>query len=329
MVDIICIGAAHIDIKARLLGSQLITDDSNPVRTERTFGGVARNVANGLARLGNRPALVSRIGADSTGQALLSLLDASGVDVRGVVVTEDWLTASYTAILTDAGQLAAGLMDDGIYQDFLTAMMPSMAGLSDAKARVWFVDANLPEPAINWLAAMVPDHVFLAADCVSTAKAARLEPLLGRLDLLIANQIEAAVLCPTLPFDADPGTLAQAVQALGPRYVVTPMGARGCLVASATGVLHWPAITDTVVQDVTGASDALTVGLLHGVLAHDDASRAIHAAMPFAIACATFALESTISGLASVDVDEIHSSASALANPVVWQGVMQPKGEAP
>jgi sugar/nucleoside kinase (ribokinase family) len=138
---------------------------------------------------------------------------------------------------------------------------------------------------------------------------------------LIANRIEAAILCPALPADADPGALAQAVQALGTRHVVTPIGARGCLVASAAGVLHWSAITDTIVQDVTGAGDALTAGLLHGVLAHDDASRAIPAAMPFAIACATTALESTVSGLASVDIAAIHDRASALADPVAWQGM--------
>ena len=57
---------------------------SNPASAGASFGGVARNVAETLARLENAVALVSRVGDDAGGAALVSALGALGCDVAGV-----------------------------------------------------------------------------------------------------------------------------------------------------------------------------------------------------------------------------------------------------
>jgi 5-dehydro-2-deoxygluconokinase len=67
-----------------------------PLRAVRTFtryvGGFAGNVATGLARLGVRTAIVSRVGDDGHGQFVRDFLEGEGVDTRFLAVDPYWLT---------------------------------------------------------------------------------------------------------------------------------------------------------------------------------------------------------------------------------------------
>jgi 5-dehydro-2-deoxygluconokinase len=67
-----------------------------PLRAVRTFtrfvGGFAGNVATGLARLGVRTAIVSRVGDEGHGQFVRDFLEDEGVDTRFLAVDPYWLT---------------------------------------------------------------------------------------------------------------------------------------------------------------------------------------------------------------------------------------------
>src|SRR5689334_4028315 len=67
---IVCVGAANLDRKLRSCAA-LALHTSNPASQSESFGGVARNIAENLARLGSTVALLTAIGADSAGAALL------------------------------------------------------------------------------------------------------------------------------------------------------------------------------------------------------------------------------------------------------------------
>ena len=81
---ILCIGGAAVDRKFRLAEPPRAAT-SNPGRGVSSFGGVARNVAENLARLGRRAALISAVGDDADGAALVAHLAALGVDTDGVL----------------------------------------------------------------------------------------------------------------------------------------------------------------------------------------------------------------------------------------------------
>ena len=85
--DILCIGGAVLDRKFRLDGPWL-PGTSNPARSSRSFGGVARNICENLARLGVATALVTRVGADEAG-AGLSMSPASIGPVKAMVLNLD------------------------------------------------------------------------------------------------------------------------------------------------------------------------------------------------------------------------------------------------
>jgi len=67
-----------------------------PLREQRTFrrfvGGFAGNVATGLARLGVKAAIVSRVGAEGNGEFVRDFLSDEGVDVRFLAVDPFWQT---------------------------------------------------------------------------------------------------------------------------------------------------------------------------------------------------------------------------------------------
>ena len=80
MFDIIVIGGANIDIKARA-GGKYIAGTSNPGSVSFTPGGVARNIAHNLGSLGVNVALISAFGKDAAGEIAIAATKAAGVDL--------------------------------------------------------------------------------------------------------------------------------------------------------------------------------------------------------------------------------------------------------
>lgn len=262
---IACIGAAHIDRLARCR-ADFAWRASNPVSLTTSPGGVARNVALNLARMGRRAKLVSVLGADSEGEALVAELGAHRIDCSDAARLEGRATASYTAILDAAGELLCGLADGDIYDELGPARIQALApGL--AAWPLWAVDANLPPAGIGALVAARPSGVRLAALAVSPAKAVRLKPYLGAFDMLFANRAEAAALTGRR---VETGTEALAaaaeLRALGPELVCVTLGGEGVAVGAAGGCDIHPAPAAEVVN-VNGAGDAFAAGVLDALSA--------------------------------------------------------------
>ena len=272
------------------LAAAPVPGSSNPARMSTGSGGVARNVAENLARLGVPVALVSRVGDDDSGRELLAGLDRAGVDLSAVDEVAGAATAQYVALLDPAGELviAAAAMDlfDGFDPDHVLPAAGAATGLVLA-------DTNLPGPVLAALVAAGRDGALrLAVDAVSTAKVARLPADLTGVAVLFCNQDEAqawlawhgdalhgqalhgqALHGQALHGQAEHGRAADdgpvvAAQRLvdaGAEQVVLTLGAGGALLAGPQGVLRLPAEPVPVV-DVTGAGDALVAGTLAGLV---------------------------------------------------------------
>jgi pseudouridine kinase len=280
---ILCIGAAAIDRKYRAL-APLRPDTSNPVSSDRAAGGVARNVAESLARLGVPTALLSLVGDDANGRWLRDGLRALGVDVAGVQVAAGHSTAEYVAVLEPDGTLAFGLADMAIFDALTPATLDAAPGFDGA----WiFADCNLPPAALRHLARRSAGPARLAVDAVSVAKAARLPADLAGIDLLFLNEAEAAAL---VGADLAPGEAAQRLRARGVDAVVLTCGAGGLVAAGRGGIAPVPARPGPVV-DVTGAGDALIAATLHRLLAGD----ALAEAARWGVAAASLAIASAAS----------------------------------
>jgi 5-dehydro-2-deoxygluconokinase len=88
VIEAAVIGRVGVD----LYPNQIETPLSEVETFTRFVGGFAGNVSTGLARLGVRTALVSRVGADGHGDYVRAWLAGEGVDVRFLATDPDWPT---------------------------------------------------------------------------------------------------------------------------------------------------------------------------------------------------------------------------------------------
>jgi 5-dehydro-2-deoxygluconokinase len=88
VIDAAVVGRVGID----LYPNELETPLSQVESFTRFVGGFAGNVATGLARLGVRAAIVSRVGADGHGEYVRAWLAAEGVDIRFLATDPYWQT---------------------------------------------------------------------------------------------------------------------------------------------------------------------------------------------------------------------------------------------
>jgi 5-dehydro-2-deoxygluconokinase len=88
VIEAAVLGRVGVDLYPNELETRL-----SEVRTFTRFvGGFAGNVCTGLARLGVRCAIVSRVGDDGHGEYVRATLAREGVDVRFLAVDPYWLT---------------------------------------------------------------------------------------------------------------------------------------------------------------------------------------------------------------------------------------------
>ena len=263
-----CIGAANLDRKLRSLAT-LTMGTSNPARQDESFGGVARNIAENLARLGAPVALTTAVGDDSSGRALLAHAQAAGIDTGATLTLANTCSGTYTAVLDDHGEMLVALADMDLYDAITPAVL---AHHSDHRAlpALTVADLNLPlETVAALLQEAARSGVPLVIVAVSQPKMARLPLDLHGLRLLILNQgeLETRVGYP-LRSDADFAAACALVRSQGAQDVIVTRGGAGLFYTRADGSLGQLAALDTAVVDVTGAGDAFAAAvcwsLFHG-----------------------------------------------------------------
>jgi pseudouridine kinase len=265
---VVVLGGANMDLKARS-AAPLVAATSNPGSTRMSPGGVGRNIAENLARLGTTVHLVAAVGADAMGDTLLRDTAAAGVGVdhvRRLALP----TGTYTAVLDATGELSVAVADmaatDSITPDAVVDAAPLIAGAS-----LVVVDANLAHETVaaaveRASAAGVP----VVVDPVSVPKARRLRPLLTSdhpVHTITPNADELEALT-GLPTRRHPEVVeaARSLTARGVERVWVRLGSVGSLLVTGDGPAVVVAALSAEVADVTGAGDAMLAAYCHALL---------------------------------------------------------------
>jgi len=283
---VVVVGGANIDILGTTSGS-LVAHDSNPGRIDESPGGVGRNIAENLARLGVDTQLITALGSGSHGRYLAVECAEDGIGTVASLLVEDLPGSRYLAICDSDGNLEIALSDMRAL-DRLTPRVLAERGAMIAGAALVVADCNLPVDSLRWLGDNVT--VPLLLDPVSVAKAPRAAGILEKLTALKLNVLEAGALLGR-SIDADCGeevaAAAAELLAAGVGRVFITLGWRGVFAADASGHLSFPA-PETVVANVTGAGDAFSAGVVYATLA----DMSLSATAAFGSAMAALALES-------------------------------------
>lgn len=284
---VLAVGGANMDIIVSA-SQALRSGDSTPGSVRSSPGGVARNVAENLARLGHAVRLISVVGDDAPGHALLAATRQAGVNVSGCLVLPGAASASYVAVHDPDGTLAVAVNDMQVLEQLTPASLaPQAQAVRDAALLV--LDCNLSDAALGWLfaqraASHEPAPVF--ADAVSAPKCLRLRPWLAHIHTLKLNRLEAQALSGlAVNSPAEIEAAARALHAQGVAQVIVSLGAQGLYFSSATQC-GWQTALTVPVLNTTGAGDALLAGFAHSHLRHT----ALPEAARFGAACAALTL---------------------------------------
>jgi pseudouridine kinase len=263
--SVVCIGAANLDRKLRSLG-RIALQTSNPASQSESYGGVARNIAENLARMGTQVSLLSAIGKDSSGAALLSHAQSLGIDTAGTLQLEGVASGTYTAVLDQDGEMVVALADMALYDRLDPAFVDSRQAQIAAGALI-VADLNLPRDTVEALIAQARRlDAPLVLVAVSEPKMARLPQDLTGVRLLVLNRGElAARVGRELAGETDLDAAVAEVRAQGARDLIVTRGAEGVLYTRGGDIVRLTA-HGAEVLDVTGAGDAFAAAVCWSLL---------------------------------------------------------------
>lgn len=292
--EIIVVGGANIDVKARP-SRVMKSATSNPGAITISAGGVARNIAHNLALIECRPALVTMLGNDDQGDRLFRETAAAGVDMA-MTARVDQPTGIYCAVLDLEGELAIAVNSMDIIEALTPAILSAHASRI-RKARYIVADCNVSLETLGWLAGFANDTGRrLIMEAVSVPKTVKIRQLLEQGHALYAatpNMLQAEALTGVrIARASDAFEAAKKIAAMGVELVVITLGDQGVYVHSSEGSAHVPPFEAEGPADVTGAGDAMTAGLICGLVQGMPAVNAAHLGQ--AAACITIASSESV-----------------------------------
>ena len=265
---VLVIGSAGIDVKGRAEAAELKWETSNLGRVRNSVGGVARNIAENLARLEMDTVLLTAVGNDVEGRRVIQHCQERGINCSYVRTVEGARTGTYLALLKPGGDMLLAIGDFEVMRlvdpEYIRAHEDLLAG-----ATMVVIDATLSEEALATLFELAERHsVRVCADPTTPLLAARLCPYIPQLHLVTPTAAETTALCglvgPVQDRESSINAARQLVS-MGAYIAVVTMGENGLAYADGSGGGFIRAI-HTHVVDTTGAGDALTGAVIFGLL---------------------------------------------------------------
>ncbi len=264
--EVLVLGAAALDMKVQAKTLAIEPRLSNPGVVRWSWGGVARNIAENLARLGAHPRLITAVGDDNAGQALVAQLHGVGINTEGTLVLPEQESAAYVGLHHLDGRLWVAFDD----MEIIEAVTPGHL----YRHRRFFkgtdmicIDANLSRHTLDTLFRLAQEYdVPVVADPTTPLLAPRLRPFLGELTAITPSRAEAeALLERSLPDAEALLEGARALVKLGVELAIITLGAEGLAYATPEESGRLPAF-ETEVVDPIGAGDALTAAVAFALM---------------------------------------------------------------
>jgi pseudouridine kinase len=243
----------------------LVPGRSTPGAVHLTIGGVGRNIAENLARLGVRTTLLSAVGADPIGQILLEATARSGVDVSYVLTSDQHRTAGYMAVLDRHG-VPAYAIDDMAVMEVVTPAWVYRHRRLFRDATMVVLDANLSLKTLGVCFRLARKYGRpVCVDPTSSVLANRFRPYMPDVLLMTPNASEAEALTGLELDTRDVHDLAVALLDAGVEIAIITLAELGLYYMSSDESGRVPAL-ERDITDLTGAGAALTAGVIFGLL---------------------------------------------------------------
>lgn len=252
---LLLIGGSNIDYIATSR-DKLIKKVSNIGEVSISFGGVMRNIAENLARLGNKIDFITAIGEDANGKEMRKSLEDLGINV--ISPKSKYPSGSYVAINDSNHDMVDGICDNRIIRDLNTAFIDEHKDLINSHEYI-IMDSNLSEETIDHLFLNFPDKKFIV-EAISPTKVLKYKNHLDKIFLIKCNIHEARQL---MGIDLTEKDLVSGLLARGIRNVVVSHGSHDIYFGENYKRIDLVKVEEVKeFENTTGCGDALTSGVI-------------------------------------------------------------------
>jgi pseudouridine kinase len=254
------VGGVNVDIIG-FPNSSLVPKDSNPGRVKISLGGVGRNIAENLVKLGIHTKLISAVGEDIYGQKVLDEARLIGLDMQDSLILREQPTSTYMAVLDEKGDMNVAIAHMDIFEKISIDFIKQKKHLIE-NSKACVIDTNIPKEVIEYILTNNKKTDFFL-DTVSTAKAVKIKNLIGNFHTIKPNRIEAEILSGIkINSEKDFEACAEYFLNKGVKRVFISLGEKGLYYNDGINKSHIPAHKINVVN-ATGAGDAFMAALVY------------------------------------------------------------------
>lgn len=254
----VVIGGSNMDI----LGnpeSKFIPNDSNRGKVLLSPGGVGRNIAENLARIGSQVKLLTVLGDDLHGKQLLQSCRNAGIDMNQAKVTSEAGTSVYLSIQNEKREMISAISDMSIMNALDIEYLERNHRIIQ-NASLIMLDTNIPDESLNYLFGRYREKAIFI-DTVSTTKARKIHPYLNQIHTLKPNRIEAEILAGvTIEDEKSEEEALQILLNKGVQRIFLSMGHKGVLYRDKETKLFYKH-EELQALNTTGAGDAYSAAL--------------------------------------------------------------------
>ena len=285
-INVLCIGDVMLDVIARInVSPQKINFGSDTAsRISTSSGGAAGNVAAWLTRTDARSTIVSHVGDDPAGAAIIAEFDALGVSHGDLVIPGE--TSGVVVVLVDSSGERTMFPDKGANSRLTVTDLPDLGTFQ----AVYISGYALLNPlARDGVLAMIEKikaeglPIYFDPASVGAMKDVadkELHNWFSMMDVLFLNEEESIYLTGSVDIERALNYLLDFSQ-----VVVIKRGSAGAI-AKARGFdsISLPAVAATVV-DTTGAGDSFAAGFIASYSKNHDLTAALQAGGELAAGC--------------------------------------------
>ncbi|MCT4508304.1 MAG: carbohydrate kinase family protein [Tepidibacter sp.] len=260
---ILVFGASVVDIFG-FCSSCYKPYDSTPGNIKISFGGVCRNIAENMARVGVNTKFISILGDDAKGRSMMEHSKVIGYDMSESLVLENEGTPTYMAILNENGEMVSAVADMTVIDKMDYTFIDSKEEIING-SEYTCLDADDPKK-LEYILDKFKGKTKFILDPISAAKAENIKHLIGNFHTVKPNRHEAEILAGfKIESDEDLKKAGDYFLSLGIENVFISLDAEGIYYCNKSECGRIKA-HDVEVNNVTGAGDAFVAGLGYGYM---------------------------------------------------------------
>lgn len=236
--------------------------NSTPGNVKMSFGGVCRNVAENLARVGINTKFISILGNDEKGRSMLDHSNVIGYDMEHSLILKNGGTPTYLAILDEKGEMVSAIADLDSISEMDTEFIDSKSEIFK-NAEYVVVDSDDPE-TLEYLLKRFYKHTKFILDPISAEKAKTVRHLMKYFHTVKPNRFEVEQLVGfEIKSDSDLLKASEYLHEQGVEKVFISLDSEGIYYSDKKEQGKIKAMEVTL-KNVTGAGDAFVAGLGYG-----------------------------------------------------------------